>query len=116
MTYHAHLEGFSRNFDNLDELRNWANDLAATYEHLVGKKLKIWRARSVIGKCGEYSATPDRVIVISAAKKCADCGKPAVTREADNTPLCADCDRRRFESRRPAIERRLHERLGHLGW
>ena len=49
-------------------------------------------------------------------RQCKDCGKPAVTRLADNTPLCAACDKARFEALKPEIDKRLHQRLGHLGW
>lgn len=121
MTYHAHLEGFSRDFDSLDDLRDWANDLAAIYGCLDGKSLKIWRARSIVGTCAEFISTPDREIVIGGKdvvgiQKCADCDMPAIMRQADNTPLCTACDQARYEARKPEIDRRLHERLGHLGW
>ena len=47
---------------------------------------------------------------------CKDCGQAAVTLMADNTPLCVACENARYEARKPEIDARLHQRLGHLGW
>ena len=66
MTYYAHLHGFTGNFETLDALREWANNLVATYDWLAGKTLQIHKARSIAsgGTAATYNATPDREIVI----------------------------------------------------
>lgn len=67
MTYRAHIEGFTGHFDNLDQLKAWANDLIAR-GGMEGRTLKIWKAVWVAadGSGAQYRATPSREIVIGA--------------------------------------------------
>jgi hypothetical protein len=66
MKFRAHIEGFVGHFGTVDELIVWANGLAARYSDLYGKKLQIWKAKSIAsgGTAAVYSPTPDREVVV----------------------------------------------------
>jgi hypothetical protein len=68
MKFRAHLEGFTGHFATVDELSVWANRLASKYANLFGKKLQIWKAKSIAsgGIAAVYNSTPDYEIVVGA--------------------------------------------------
>jgi hypothetical protein len=67
MLYRAHIEGFTRHFDTVADLKAWAEDLNRRH-NLKGYTLKVWKAVWVArdGSGAQYNAVPSREIVVGA--------------------------------------------------